>query len=90
MATRVQVNLGDKTLALLDRYADAMGVTRSALCSVLIGQGLMNYNPALLGSESDVPVQEKVFPSLEEQVNAAALRSGNGERSIFKENDEGR
>lgn len=48
MATRIQVNLGDKSLALLDSYADAMGVSRSALCSVLIGQGLMNYNPILL------------------------------------------
>jgi len=47
--TRIQVSLGDRALELVDRYADAMGVTRSSLCAVLIGQGLMNYNPAFLG-----------------------------------------
>ena len=53
--TRIQISLGNETLALVDRYADAIGVSRSALCSVLIAQGLMNYNPALLGGTHGAP-----------------------------------
>lgn len=71
--TRIQVSLGDSTLLLVDRYAEAMGVTRSALCAVLIGQGLMNYNPSILGSAGavPVPVMEKDFPSLDDTIQAA-------------------
>lgn len=53
--TRININLGNETLALVDRYADAMGVSRSNLCAVLIAQGLMNYNPAILGGTTGLP-----------------------------------
>lgn len=39
---RIQVNVGQGTVARLDRLAKEVGVTRSALCSMLIYQGLPN------------------------------------------------
>lgn len=40
---RIQVNLGDALLAKVDKLADACGVARSALCSMLISQGVLAY-----------------------------------------------
>lgn len=44
MSVRVQVNLGDDMLRQVDCYAETMGVSRSALCSVLIGEGILDFN----------------------------------------------
>lgn len=41
---RVQVNLSDEMVERVDIYSKMMGVSRSALCSMLIGQGIMNYD----------------------------------------------
>lgn len=41
---RVQVNLSDEMVNKVDMYAHKMGVSRSALCSVLVGQGIMNFD----------------------------------------------
>lgn len=41
---RVQVNLSDEMVEKVDYYATKMGVTRSSLCSMLIGQGCMAYD----------------------------------------------
>lgn len=41
---RVQVNLSDSMVSRVDDYADKMGVSRSALCSMLIGQSMMSYD----------------------------------------------
>lgn len=41
---RVQVNVDDEMVKKVDLYAKKMGVTRSALCSVFIGQGIMGYD----------------------------------------------
>lgn len=40
---RVQVNLSEEMVENVDKYAKQMGVSRSALCSILIGQGIMSY-----------------------------------------------
>lgn len=44
---RVQVNLSDEMVAAVDNYAQKMGVSRSAFCSVMIGQGVMGYNQSM-------------------------------------------
>lgn len=44
---RVQVNLSDTMVESVDKYAQLMGVSRSALCSMLIGQGIMGYDKSL-------------------------------------------
>ena len=44
---RVQVNLSDEMVINVDKYAKSMGVSRSALCSMLIGQGIMSYNKGM-------------------------------------------
>lgn len=41
---RLQVNANDQMVAKLDKYAEMMAVSRSALCSMLIGQGLMGLD----------------------------------------------
>lgn len=41
---RVQVNLSEDMVQRADHYAQKMGVSRSALCSMLIGQGIMTYD----------------------------------------------
>ena len=41
---RLQVNANEQMVAKLDKYAEMMAVSRSALCSMLIGQGLMSLD----------------------------------------------
>jgi metal-responsive CopG/Arc/MetJ family transcriptional regulator len=41
---RVQVNLSDEMVSIVDEYAKSMGVSRSAFCSMLISQGVMSYD----------------------------------------------
>lgn len=44
---RVQVNLSDEMVGKVDSYASKMGVSRSALCSILVGQGIMSYDKSM-------------------------------------------
>ena len=41
---RLQVNANEQMVAKLDKYAEMMAVSRSAVCSMLIGQGLMGLD----------------------------------------------
>lgn len=41
---KVQVNVSDEMVEGIDKYAKAMGVSRSALCSMWIGQGKMAFD----------------------------------------------
>jgi metal-responsive CopG/Arc/MetJ family transcriptional regulator len=43
---RIQVNLSDDMVEKLDIYASKMGVARSALCAMFIGQAVMGYDKA--------------------------------------------
>lgn len=64
---RVQVNISDEMLGRVDGYARKMGVSRSALCSILIGQGIMSYDKSadllkLIGDKvGDSLLDEKKF-----------------------------
>lgn len=44
---KVQVNLSDELVARVDEYAKQMGVSRSALCGVWIGQAVISLDNAL-------------------------------------------
>lgn len=44
---RVQVSLSDEMVERVDFYAKKMGVSRSALCSMLVGQGIMGYDKSM-------------------------------------------
>ena len=44
---RCQVNLSDEMVKRVDFYAQKMGVSRSALCSMLVGQGIMGYDKSM-------------------------------------------
>lgn len=44
---KLQVTVSDDMAKRIDRISDMMGVTRSSLCAVLIGQGIMSYEKGL-------------------------------------------
>lgn len=41
---KLQVNVNDDLVKQIDEYAALMGVSRSALCAMFIGQGILTYN----------------------------------------------
>ena len=50
---KLQVTANDQMVAKLDKYAEMMSVSRSALCGMLIGQGLMGLDKSY-GILSDI------------------------------------
>lgn len=44
---KVQVNMEDEQVKRIDSYAKQMGVSRSAWCSVMIGQALMAMDKSI-------------------------------------------
>lgn len=44
---RCQVNLSDEMVERVDWYAKKMGVSRSALCCTLVGQGIMALDKSM-------------------------------------------
>lgn len=44
---RVQVNLSNEMVSKVDSYSRKMGVSRSSLCSMLVGQGIMNFDKSM-------------------------------------------
>lgn len=44
---RIQVNLSDNMVKRVDAMAEDMGVSRSALCSTIIGNYIMNYQKSV-------------------------------------------
>lgn len=59
---RIQVNLANGMVDRVDKYAELMGVSRSALCATLIGQGIMSYDKA---TEIVRNMQDKAVDALE-------------------------
>lgn len=41
---KVQVTVSDEMVNKIDKYANLMGISRSALCATFIGQGIMGYD----------------------------------------------
>lgn len=41
---KVQVIMSEEMVKRVDEYANAMGVSRSALCAIFIGQGVMGFD----------------------------------------------
>lgn len=41
---RVQVNLGDEIVEKLNYYSELLGITRSSLIAVFVGQGIAAYD----------------------------------------------
>lgn len=40
---RIAVKVSDELVARIDRAANSLGITRSAFCGFLLGQGIYNY-----------------------------------------------
>lgn len=43
---KLQISVNDEMVHKIDTLAKALGVSRSALCAIWIGQGLMGFNQA--------------------------------------------
>lgn len=43
---RIQVNVSDEMVKRIDVIASLLGVSRSAMCAVFIGQGVVSYEKA--------------------------------------------
>lgn len=44
---RLQIGISDEMASRLDRLSERMGVTRSALCAMLLGQGALSLEKSL-------------------------------------------
>ena len=69
---RVQVNLSEEMVAKVDLYAAKMGVNRSALCAVLVGQGIMGYDKTF--EIADIIGMKLTEEATEESSKAVAVR----------------
>ena len=71
---RVQVNISEDMVTKVDYYARKMGVSRSALCSILVGQGIMGYDKSMdmlsvIGDKlGDSLLAEKALPEIARSV----------------------
>lgn len=43
---RIQVIINDDMVKRIDNYAKKIGVSRSSLCAIFIGQGIMGFDKA--------------------------------------------
>ncbi len=69
---RVQVNLSDEMVEKVDSYAAKMGVNRSALCAVIIGQGIMSYDKTFEIADSvGIQLTEEVKKSAKKRATAS-------------------
>ena len=48
---KLQITVSDELCERIDRYAKMMGTSRSAICAVWIGQGVMGFDKAMEISE---------------------------------------
>ena len=60
---KVQVNLSDEMVSRIDFYAKKMGVSRSAFCSVVIGQAVFGYDTAYNSLSDYLSDMQKDFDS---------------------------
>lgn len=59
---RLQVNINEQMSRKIDKYCDELSVSRSSLCAMLIGQGLMGLDKSF-----------SVVDGIEEKLNLAGL-----------------
>ncbi len=57
---RLQLTISDEAVERIDRYAKMLGISRSALCTTWIGQGLMGYDKAneMINEQKEVLLKE--------------------------------
>lgn len=65
---RVQVSLSDTMVENVDKYAKLMGVSRSALCSMLVGQGIMGF-------EKSMEVMNRIGDNLSDSLKASTCKT---------------
>lgn len=64
---KVQVNLSDELVSKIDSFAKAMGVSRSALCGVWIGQTVMSMEkPSKAGQKAFTQLISEVEQNIDD------------------------
>lgn len=71
MSFKLQVNVSDELVEKIDIIAKALGVSRSSLCAIWIGQGALGY--------------EKAFDTLERMGNNSVSEFNNIVKGIADE-----
>lgn len=61
---RLTINVSEEMIKKLDRYAETMGTPRASLCTMLIGQGVLQYEQ---GSKIATDVMREIGNKLIEQ-----------------------
>lgn len=59
---RLNISVSDEVNEKLNKYSKIMGVPKSSLCTIFIGQGLMSYDKAI---EALGLVADKAFEQIE-------------------------
>lgn len=80
---KVQINLSDEMVEKVDSYARKFGVSRSSLCSLLIGQGIMSFDSTLsvvsgLGDKLAVLLQDALNNAIKTDIDT-------DEKGVFNE-----
>lgn len=59
---KLQVLVNDDLVKKIDDYAHKIGVSRSALCAIFIGQGIMGFDKAneLINQNADKLINDKL------------------------------
>lgn len=67
---RLQVAVSDEMCERIDSYAKMMGISRSALCSMFIGQGIMAFDKAqTIMSDVGINLSEQLKKDLNKNEN---------------------
>ena len=61
---RLTINVSEEMIKKLDRYAELMGTPRGSLCTMLIGQGVLQYEQ---GTRIATDVMREIGSKLMEQ-----------------------
>lgn len=72
---RLQVSVSLEMLDKIDFYSKKMGVSRSALCAMFIGQGIMGYE---ISSSSVQSVFDKLALNAEVELDKLAVDDNGG------------
>lgn len=63
MSVRLQISVSDALAADIDTYADKIGVSRNALCAMLLHNSVMEYNSKVQqiddGAKAELYQQQK-------------------------------
>lgn len=76
---KLQININDDIVARIDRHAKLLGVTRSALCAMWLGEALLN-------AEAKVNLTQEYSKTLAQATSKALAQLAEGDADESTEN----